>query len=102
MMHFDVEFQIATSRAKESTIFHIHLPSHAIVFIPSFYWHHYQEHLCRNYPPGPASSMHLLEIKGDDNFSLITFVGSKIPSYAILSHTWEADNQELTFQDVKN
>ncbi len=44
--------------------------------------------------------MHLLKINGDGNFSLTTFVGGKVPSYAILSHTWEADDQELTFQDL--
>ena len=46
--------------------------------------------------------MRLLKINNNNSFSLTTFVGSNIPSYAILSHTWEADNQELTFQDVIN
>jgi ankyrin repeat domain-containing protein 50 len=46
--------------------------------------------------------MRLLKINCDGSFSLTTFIGSKIPLYAILSHTWEADNQELTFQDVMN
>jgi hypothetical protein len=36
--------------------------------------------------------MRLLEANADVNFSLTGFVGTKIPSYAILSHTWEADN----------
>ncbi|KAK7182298.1 hypothetical protein DPSP01_007010 [Paraphaeosphaeria sporulosa] len=44
--------------------------------------------------------MHLLKINDDGNFSLTTFVGSNVPSYAILSHTWKADDQELTFQDL--
>jgi hypothetical protein len=46
--------------------------------------------------------MRLLKFNDDGSFSLTTFFGSKIPSYAILSHTWEADNQELTFQDMVN
>jgi hypothetical protein len=29
-------------------------------------------------------------------------MGDSIPSYAILSHTWEADHQEVTFQDMKS
>jgi hypothetical protein len=44
--------------------------------------------------------MRLLKINSDGNFSLTTFVGSNVPSYAILSHTWIADDQELTFQDL--
>ena len=44
--------------------------------------------------------MHLLKINGDSNFSLTRFIGREIPPYAILSHTWETDHQELTFQDM--
>ena len=44
--------------------------------------------------------MRLLRIDDDGNFSLTTFVGNNTPSYAILSHTWEADDEELTFQDL--
>jgi hypothetical protein len=44
--------------------------------------------------------MRLLKINDDGNLSLTTFVGSNVPSYAILSHTWEADDQEPTFQDL--
>ena len=46
--------------------------------------------------------MRLLNVDADGSLSLTTFIGNKIPSYAILSHTWEADNQELTFQDLQN
>jgi hypothetical protein len=46
--------------------------------------------------------MRLLEINGDGNFSLTSFTAGRIPPYAILSHTWEADSQELTFQDMIN
>jgi len=44
--------------------------------------------------------MRLLEYNNDGEFSLIDF-GVDIPdSYAILSHTWGADNEEVTFQDL--
>lgn len=46
--------------------------------------------------------MHLLEAHGDGTFHLTKFIGDRIPHYAILSHTWEADNQEVTFQDLTN
>ncbi|KAF2257834.1 hypothetical protein CC78DRAFT_443456, partial [Lojkania enalia] len=46
--------------------------------------------------------MRLLAVSGDGNLSLTTFLGSNIPSYAILSHTWEEDSEELLFQDVVN
>lgn len=29
-------------------------------------------------------------------------IGSAIPPYAILSHTWGADSEEVTFEDLKN
>ena len=46
--------------------------------------------------------MYLLQAHSDDALSLTNFTADKIPRYAILSHTWEADNQEVTFEDVKN
>lgn len=46
--------------------------------------------------------MWLLSTNPDGSFSLTNFIGDAIPSYATLSHTWAADNQELTFQDLKN
>jgi len=46
--------------------------------------------------------MRLLEIDTNGNLRLATFSGNNIPCYAILSHTWERDDQELTFQDVMN
>jgi len=45
--------------------------------------------------------MRLLKVNCDGSFSLTRFT-TNIPSYAILSHTWEADDQEVTFQDVIN
>jgi hypothetical protein len=46
--------------------------------------------------------MHLLRINADGSFSLITYIACRIPCYAILSHTWEAGNQEVTFQELEN
>jgi hypothetical protein len=44
--------------------------------------------------------MRLLSANADGSFSLAWFASNKIPSYAILSHTWEADDQEVTFNDL--
>jgi hypothetical protein len=47
--------------------------------------------------------MRLLKVNADGSFSLTSnwVASNKRPRYAILSHTWEADEQELTFQDLK-
>jgi hypothetical protein len=44
--------------------------------------------------------MRLLRREDDGSFSLTEFMGQDIPSYAILSHTWGADSQEVTYQDI--
>ena len=44
--------------------------------------------------------MYLLRIQDDGEFSLVGFFGDNIPPYAILSHTWGADSEEVTFQDI--
>ncbi|KAF7503672.1 hypothetical protein GJ744_003401 [Endocarpon pusillum] len=44
--------------------------------------------------------MRLLKVNLDGSFSLTSIVSNKIPRYAILSHTWEADDQEVTFRDL--
>ena len=43
--------------------------------------------------------MRLLRSEDDGGFSLTEFVGAGIPRYAILSHTWEADDDGVTFKD---
>ena len=43
--------------------------------------------------------MRLLKVNSDGTFSLTSHAGNKIPSYAILSHTWE-EGEEATFQDL--
>jgi len=44
--------------------------------------------------------MRLLQIAADGEFSLTEFVGSHIPEYAILSHTWGKDCEEVTFKEL--
>ena len=45
--------------------------------------------------------MRLLQYNNDSEFSLTKdFVGSKIPEYAILLHTWGADTEEVTYRDL--
>jgi hypothetical protein len=46
--------------------------------------------------------MRLLSINTNGGLSLTSFTRNSIPSYAILSHTWGADDQEVTFQDICN
>jgi hypothetical protein len=44
--------------------------------------------------------MRLLRLKHDGEFSLAEYVGKYVPPYAILSHTWGADHEEVTFKDL--
>jgi len=45
--------------------------------------------------------MRLLDRKNDSEFSLTKdFVSDDIPRYAILSHTWGVDTEEVTFRDL--
>ncbi|KAH8592574.1 hypothetical protein B0O99DRAFT_548496, partial [Bisporella sp. PMI_857] len=44
--------------------------------------------------------MRLLQTEEGGGFSLIEHVGDNIPRYAILSHTWGADDEEVSFKDL--
>jgi hypothetical protein len=45
--------------------------------------------------------MRLLQYNNDGRLSLTKdFAGDEIPEYAILSHTWGADTEEVTYKDV--
>ncbi|KAF1936203.1 HET-domain-containing protein [Clathrospora elynae] len=44
--------------------------------------------------------MRLLQRQGDSSFRLVYRVDKHIPPYAILSHTWGADEDEVTFRDL--
>jgi hypothetical protein len=48
------------------------------------------------------SHMHLLRIIGSRNFSLATFYKDDIPPYAILSHTWGLDGDEVSYEDLRH
>jgi hypothetical protein len=43
--------------------------------------------------------MHLLKLDDHGKPILTQFLAGNIPSYAILSHAWEADDQEVAFKD---
>jgi hypothetical protein len=42
----------------------------------------------------------LRRLPASDDYILEEYVGNSIPPYAILSHTWGLDNDEVTFKDV--
>lgn len=44
--------------------------------------------------------MRLLRLKSDGDFSLVEYIGDEIPQYAILSHTWGADRDEVNITDL--
>ena len=44
--------------------------------------------------------MRLLRLEDNGEFRLVEFVGKNIPRYAVLSHTWEVDEEEVTFKDL--
>lgn len=46
--------------------------------------------------------MRLLEFDSDGDLRVSNASTDKIPVYAILSHTWRADEDEVTFNDVQN
>jgi hypothetical protein len=44
--------------------------------------------------------MRLLRLEDNDTFSLVEILDGIVPPYAILSHTWGADSEEVTFEDM--
>ena len=46
--------------------------------------------------------MRLLKARLDGSFTLTKDLITHIPPYAILSHTWGADDEEVSFQDIVN
>jgi len=45
--------------------------------------------------------MWLLRLEPSGGYSLAEYFGKDIPQYAILSHTWGADHEEVSFKDLK-
>lgn len=46
--------------------------------------------------------MHLLKYGENGNLAITSFDDNELPPYAILSHTWGADEEEVIFTDVVN
>ncbi|KAH7408811.1 hypothetical protein DE146DRAFT_647243 [Phaeosphaeria sp. MPI-PUGE-AT-0046c] len=46
--------------------------------------------------------MRLLQLEHNGKFSLTEYVGKNVPPFAILSHTWGVDNEEVTFRDIRD
>ncbi|KAF2028156.1 WD40 repeat-like protein [Setomelanomma holmii] len=44
--------------------------------------------------------MHLLKVENNGKITINTFADNALPPYAILSHTWGADAEEVTFADL--
>lgn len=44
--------------------------------------------------------MRLLHIEDGGELSLAEFIEDDIPPYAILSHTWGPDSEEVSYQDL--
>jgi hypothetical protein len=44
--------------------------------------------------------MRLLQLKDDGEICLVEYFGKSIPRYAILSHTWGTDDEEVSFKDL--
>jgi hypothetical protein len=45
--------------------------------------------------------MRLLRRNSDGGYNLAEFIGDAIPCYAVLSHTWGADHEEVTLKDLR-
>lgn len=45
--------------------------------------------------------MRLLQRNNDGRYTQTEFIGDPIPPYAILSHTWGADHDEVTKADLE-
>jgi hypothetical protein len=52
-------------------------------------------------PLDSLTEMRLLEVQGNGGVSFTGDLHRNIPSYAILSHTWESDAQEVRLNDIK-
>jgi len=46
--------------------------------------------------------MRLLEIQKNGDLNLTDYSFDDVPPYAVLSHTWGPDNQEITFRDIQH
>jgi hypothetical protein len=44
--------------------------------------------------------MRLLHIRDNGSLTLVEFIEDDIPPYAILSHTWGPDKEEVSYRDM--
>lgn len=51
-------------------------------------------------PPRSPHQCGFLKLQSGGDFSLVERVGRNIPPYAILSHTWGENDEEVTFKDL--
>jgi hypothetical protein len=71
-----------------------------LVRTPIVFWsHRLYTHPTGDLLPVSLPSMRLLQAKNDDTFHISEFHAA-IPPYAILSHTWGPNEEEVTFEDV--
>ena len=61
-----------------------------------------QHYLCYGHYRLIIIKMRLLKFDDSGGFSLVGPFNKDIPEYAILSHTWEADGEEVTYEDLTN
>jgi len=57
---------------------------------------------CRRFSFTSSANMRLVKIEDGESFSLVEFIGNNTPPYAILSHTWGPDGDEVSFRDLVN
>jgi hypothetical protein len=50
--------------------------------------------------PQIRTAMRLIKDQGHGNLSLVEYDDDRVPRYAILSHTWGANGEEVTFEDL--
>jgi hypothetical protein len=48
----------------------------------------------------PLETMRLLQYNDDGKFTFTKYLATNVPKYAILSHTWGLDGDEVTYKDL--
>lgn len=77
----------------------LHLSLSTLEHVQTVNTAHYLTH--HPHQPPIVYPMRLLKLNDDGDLSLVEYLDNKsFPPYAILSHTWGGDNDEVTFKDV--
>jgi ankyrin repeat protein len=74
------------------------LPQQVLILLQYFLERHNRKRPTY-FPSSPTIKRQKMYLVNTENFKLEKFDGSRIPLYAILSHTWEED--EITFQEMQ-